>query len=110
MTKVILRGRCAVRAQYRDNMSTKLATWIADHKVSEIECIVPDMNGVQRGKVLPAAKFLSRRLPRTFAAARLVVAALDEDLVRVDRPVTLKAAKKALEKAQVNWDAAGDGK
>ncbi|MEQ1707746.1 MAG: hypothetical protein ABL864_05390 [Terricaulis sp.] len=57
-----------------------------------------------------AAKFLSRRLPRTFAAARLVVAALDEDLVRVDRPVTLKAAKKALEKAQVNWDAAGDGK
>lgn len=57
-----------------------------------------------------AAKFLSRRLPRTFAAAHLVVAALDEDLVRVDRPVTLKAAKKALEKAQMNWDAAGDGK
>lgn len=40
-------------------MSIKLATWIADHKVTEIECIVPDMNGVQRGKVLPAAKFLS---------------------------------------------------
>lgn len=40
-------------------MSTKLATWIADHGVSEIECIVPDMNGVQRGKVLPAGKFLS---------------------------------------------------
>ena len=40
-------------------MSTKLASWIADHGVSEVECIVPDMNGVQRGKVLPAGKFLS---------------------------------------------------
>ncbi len=40
-------------------MSTKLANWIAEHKVSEVECIVPDMNGVQRGKVLPAGKFLS---------------------------------------------------
>lgn len=56
-----------------------------------------------------AAKYLSRRLPRTFAAAHLVAAALDADLVRADRPVTLKAAKKALEKAQVNWDAARDG-
>jgi glutamine synthetase len=41
------------------SMSTKLAAWIADHGVGEIECIVPDMNGVQRGKVLPAAKFLT---------------------------------------------------
>ena len=40
-------------------MSTKLATWIAEHGVTEVECIVPDMNGVQRGKVLPAGKFLS---------------------------------------------------
>jgi glutamine synthetase len=39
-------------------MSGKLASWIADHGVSEVECIVPDMNGVQRGKVLPANKFL----------------------------------------------------
>lgn len=39
-------------------MPTKLASWIAEHGVGEIECIVPDMNGVQRGKVLPAAKFL----------------------------------------------------
>ena len=40
-------------------MSINLAAWIADHGVSEVECIVPDMNGVQRGKVLPAGKFLS---------------------------------------------------
>jgi glutamine synthetase len=36
-----------------------MATWIADHKIDEVECIVPDINGVQRGKVLPAKKFVS---------------------------------------------------
>ena len=40
-------------------MSNKLASWIAEHQIAEVECIVPDMNGVQRGKVLPAGKFLS---------------------------------------------------
>lgn len=40
-------------------MSAKLATWISERRVSEVECIIPDMNGVQRGKVLPAGKFLS---------------------------------------------------
>lgn len=56
-----------------------------------------------------AARFLVRRLPRTFAAARDVAAALDEGLERGARPVSLKAAKKALEKAQAAWDRVGDG-
>jgi chromosomal replication initiation ATPase DnaA len=50
-----------------------------------------------------AAKFLARRLPRTFAAARHVAAALDADLVKGARPVSLKAAKAALEKAEAAW-------
>jgi glutamine synthetase len=32
--------------------------WINTHGIAEIECLVPDMNGVLRGKVLPAAKFI----------------------------------------------------
>jgi chromosomal replication initiation ATPase DnaA len=54
-----------------------------------------------------AARYLARRLPRTFAAARRLAAAIDADLVRGARPVALAAAKKALEKAQAGW--AGDG-
>lgn len=50
-----------------------------------------------------AAKFLARRLPRTFAAARQVAAALDADLVKGARPVSLKAAKAALEEAEAAW-------
>src|SRR3990167_11230940 len=43
----------------RGLMSVNLEQWISDHKIDEVECIVPDINGVQRGKVLPAKKFLS---------------------------------------------------
>lgn len=50
-----------------------------------------------------AARYLARRLPRTFAAARHVVAALDAGLKRGARPVSRKAAVKALEKAQAGW-------
>jgi chromosomal replication initiation ATPase DnaA len=55
-----------------------------------------------------AAKYLVRRLPRTFAAARQWAAALDQELVRGAKPVTTAIAKRALEKAQAHW-AAGDG-
>ncbi|TIT44232.1 MAG: glutamine synthetase, partial [Mesorhizobium sp.] len=32
--------------------------WLTQHGITEIECLVPDMNGVLRGKALPTAKFL----------------------------------------------------
>jgi chromosomal replication initiation ATPase DnaA len=55
-----------------------------------------------------AARYLARRLPRTFAAARQWAAALDAGLVRGARPVTLTGAKRALQKAQAGWGV-GDG-
>jgi glutamine synthetase len=50
-------------------MTIDLEKWIADNAIGEIECLVPDVNGIARGKVLPAHKFLktfkdgSLRLP-----------------------------------------------
>jgi glutamine synthetase len=32
--------------------------WIREHGIGEVECLVPDMNGIIRGKVVPAGKFL----------------------------------------------------
>lgn len=55
-----------------------------------------------------AARYLARRLPRTFAAAHQLAAALDADLTRGARPVSRRAAEKALEKAQAGWGS-GDG-
>ncbi len=54
------------------------------------------------------ARYLAQRLPRTFAAAHAWAAALDADLVRGAKPVSMKAAKKALEKAMTGWNEAGD--
>lgn len=34
-----------------------LYQWIKQHNITEIECLVPDMSGVARGKIIPANKF-----------------------------------------------------
>lgn len=35
-----------------------LERWLKDHRITEVECIVADINGVARGKILPGEKFL----------------------------------------------------
>lgn len=40
--------------------------WLQEHDVSEVECLIPDMTGIARGKIMPAKKFLREegiRLP-----------------------------------------------
>lgn len=32
--------------------------WIKSHRISEVECLIPDMSGIARGKILPASRFL----------------------------------------------------
>ncbi len=55
-----------------------------------------------------AARYLARRLPRTFAAAYSLAAALDLDLAKGAKPVAVPAARRALERAQAGWGG-GDG-
>jgi glutamine synthetase len=45
-----------------------IKSWLQEHKISEIECLVPDMTGNARGKFIPAGQFLSgseARLPES---------------------------------------------
>jgi len=35
-----------------------IAEWIRTRGINEVECLIPDMNGVLRGKVLPASKLV----------------------------------------------------
>ena len=37
---------------------SRLESFIAEHRVTEVECLVPDLSGIARGKILPAEKFL----------------------------------------------------
>ncbi|MGP1397026.1 MAG: glutamine synthetase family protein [Inquilinaceae bacterium] len=36
----------------------KIKDFIVEHKITEVECLVPDMSGIARGKILPDHKFL----------------------------------------------------
>ncbi len=39
-------------------MEKSFSSWIKENGIGEIECLIPDLNGVIRGKVFPAQKFL----------------------------------------------------
>ena len=48
-----------------------LEQWFNEHRVTEIECLVPDLTGVARGKILPREKFTEdrgMRLPEAVVA------------------------------------------
>src|SRR5438105_14303492 len=38
--------------------------WINEHKISEVECLVADMSGTARGKILPPKKFMQGQRSR----------------------------------------------
>ena len=38
-------------------MTQKLNKWLADRSITEVECLVPDIAGIPRGKILPAEKY-----------------------------------------------------
>ena len=49
-------------------MSTPIQQFFKEHGISEVEAVVPDMAGIARGKVMPAAKFAEdegMRLPES---------------------------------------------
>ncbi|HQT61250.1 MAG TPA: glutamine synthetase family protein [Acidiphilium sp.] len=41
-----------------------LAEWFNEHRITEVECLVPDITGIPRGKIMPAQKFLRGGAPR----------------------------------------------
>lgn len=44
--------------------TARIKEWLREHRISEVECLVPDMTGNARGKFIPAHQFLSRGEPR----------------------------------------------
>jgi glutamine synthetase len=56
----------------RENFSfSDLENWLNQERVTEIECLVPDLTGVARGKILPRLKFTEdrgMRLPQAVVA------------------------------------------
>lgn len=43
-------------------MSSEAEKWLVEHRIDEVEALIPDIAGVARGKFLPASKFLRHNL------------------------------------------------
>jgi glutamine synthetase len=46
-----------VRRPPHRSEENSLLRWLKDRRITEVECLVPDMTGMARGKIIPAAKF-----------------------------------------------------
>jgi len=106
----------------RKNFSHKdMDQWLAGNNVTEIECLVPDLTGVARGKILPREKFTAERAmrlpeqvlgltvtgeaPENRAAYDNVFGFTDKDMVLVPDPSTVRLVPWALDPtAQVIMD------
>ncbi|MDX5360442.1 MAG: glutamine synthetase family protein [Alphaproteobacteria bacterium] len=70
----------------------RLAAWLAERQVSEVECIVADMNGLARGKILPTKKFLdtfderSLRLPESIFLQTVTGDMIDSEVLSETEP------------------------
>jgi glutamine synthetase len=66
--------------------------WLKERKITEVECLVPDMAGIARGKILPTAKFLSGvengtlRLPESVFGQMVTGADADTELTTYQAP------------------------
>ncbi len=46
----------------------QLTSWLKEHKITEVECLISDLTGIARGKIAPTNKFLAEkgmRLPES---------------------------------------------
>ncbi|HEY8568042.1 glutamine synthetase family protein [Microbulbifer sp.] len=64
----------------------KITQWLAEHSISEVECLVPDMAGNARGKFTPTSKFLTQdsRLPESILVQTVTGDYVDEHNELVD--------------------------
>jgi glutamine synthetase len=63
--------RCRMANRNKLDSFSQLEQWLNDRRVTEIECLVPDLTGVARGKILPREKFTEdrgMRLPEVVVA------------------------------------------
>ena len=94
MAKKRSEAKQAQRAAEAENSESSLKRWLKERRITEVECLVPDITGNARGKIIPAAKFshdYGTRLPEGIFATTVtgeypddyyeLVSAADSDMV-----------------------------
>jgi glutamine synthetase len=70
----------------------QIEEWLSERKIDEVECLVPDMAGIARGKILPASKFIKSakgqglRLPESIFIQTVTGQYADEEDEAVTNP------------------------
>ncbi len=65
---------------------SEMDSWLAERRITEVECLVPDMSGIARGKILPSSKFVrsqvdnSLRLPESIFTQTVTGEFVDSDV------------------------------
>ncbi|WP_024302435.1 glutamine synthetase family protein [Pseudogulbenkiania sp. MAI-1] len=77
-----------------------LSEWLREHRITEVECVIPDFTGVARGKIVPKEKFSEEegmRLPEvvlvqtvTGEYAECITSDTDPDMVLLPDPNTIR--------------------
>ena len=90
-------------------MSDAMRDFLRDHNIHEVECVIADMTGIARGKILPKDLFLDggdMRLPKSVLLNTVngeqpdnlpYVGATDPDMVCVPDPATIRVVPWASE-------------
>ncbi len=99
-------------------MRRELEDWLRERGITEVECFVPDMAGIARGKVMPAGKFVDReglRLPESvfmqtvtgdYAEDEGFATSVEPDVILQPDPATIRLVPWASDPtAQVIHDA-----
>lgn len=80
-----------------------IAAWLEERRITEVECLVVDINGIGRGKVLPGYKFLKSldddtlRLPESVFIQTVTGDYPEEDVIDpADRDVRLRPDRESL--------------
>ena len=81
----------------------ELIKWLKDHRITEVECMVSDMAGIARGKILPTRKFVSSledrtlRLPESIFGQTVTGDYIDSDVLDDLEPdITLDPDEKTV--------------
>ncbi|OEJ66187.1 glutamine synthetase family protein [Magnetovibrio blakemorei] len=79
--------------------------WCIEHRITEVECLIPDISGIPRGKILPSEKFLkgiqtdTHRMPESMFTQTVtgdfpetfdLVSVVDKDVVMRPDPSTIR--------------------
>ena len=75
--------------EWKEEDYRQMNEWLQRHRITEVECLIPDLTGIARGKIMPADKFLRKeglRLPENLFLQTVTGDWVDEKKIEALNP------------------------